>query len=292
MAKKHAVLGIAWDGVEQLQVQSPEAIHSLPADLMGKWFADAQAIAAANARMASQAAEVQAMLQQGGFESLILKGASLAAYYPHPAHRQASDIDLWVLPKQAGQSLADHRRALFAFLQRQDITIDAVVYHHIETTIRGTDVEMHITPTWLCNPCHNRRLQQLFARIGQLTPEEQELYCLLHAFRHIYHDGLALRHVLDYHLVSRHNRETNIPAPEALYCQLGLRRFARVMDELSAHLFAPQTSGRLSAPAQHMLAALPERRTSRRARWDYPAETLCVLLWRCVHYLWRRWNNY
>lgn len=294
LAAKHAVIGIAWDGVEQLQAQKPETVQSMPGDLMGKWFADAQTIQTANNRMAKQTERVQANLQVGGFDSQILKGASLAAYYPKPAHRQAADIDLWLLPRQvSNKSLKAQRQALMDYLRQQpDIIVGEVVYHHIETTANGTEMELHVTPTWLCNPWHNRRLQQLFSQSGGLSPELQELYALLHAFRHIYHDGLALRHVMDYYLVCRHNRHAGIQAPDALYRQLGLTCFARTMNELSGYLFGRQNADLLSGNARHLLAALPQRQVARRVQWDYPAETLCVLPWRTIHYLWRKANNY
>ena len=293
-AQRHAVTGIAWDGVERLQSTSPEQIQSMPADLAGKWFADSQAIQAANRHMAKRAAQVQAAIQDAGFESQILKGASLAAYYPQPTHRQAADVDLWVRPRQAGHgSLAECRQTLLDYLRRQhDTTIGEVVYHHIETTVANTEIEYHITPTWLCNPLHNGRLQRLFASAGQQNPELQEVYALLHAFRHIYHDGMALRHVIDYYLVCRANREAGVQAPDTIYRQLGLTRFAGVMNQVSGYLFEQAFDKRLSRAAQHLLSALPERKVSRRIKWDYPAETLCVLPWRTVHYLWRRIHHY
>lgn len=293
LAGKHAVVGVAWDGVERLQAEAPELLRSMPADLMGKWFADVQTIEAANMRMAKRAEQVQAMLKTGGFDSHILKGASLAAYYPQPAHRQAADIDLWVMPSRANHgSLKTCREKLLAYLKGRDVAVTAVVYHHIETVIDGTDVELHVTPTWQCNPVRNHRLQRLFAQADELTPELQEVYAILHAFRHIYHDGLALRHVLDYYLVCRHNRKMSITSPQALYRQLGLIRFARTMDELSAYLFDNPAAESPSAPARHLLAALPQRMVSRRAQWDYPSETLCVLPWRTIHYHWRKAHHY
>ena len=293
LALRHAVPGVAWDGVERLQAEAPEALRDMPADLMGKWFADVQTIEAANSRMAKQAEQVQALLKTGGFDAQILKGASLAAYYQQPAHRQAADIDLWVSPTQANHgSLKTCRERLLAYLKSRDIAVTAVVYHHIETMIDGADVELHVTPTWLCNPVHNRRLQRLFAQADELTPELQEVYALLHAFRHIYHDGLALRHVLDYYLVCRHNRKMSITSPLALYGQLGLTRFALTMDELSAYLFDNPATESLSAPVQHLLAALPQRRASRRVQWDYPSETLFNLPWRIVHHVWRKAHHY
>lgn len=289
-AARHAVIALAWDGVAYLQTKAQEMLCHLPAELTGKWFADVQTIQTANERMAQQAARIQAFLKTGGFRSCVLKGASLAAYYPRPAHRQAADIDLWV---QAGPdvSLAAHRRALLDYLRQSDVAVGEVVYHHIATVIDSTEVEMHVTPTWLYNPCHNRRLQQLFARTEVLTPQLQELYSLLHAFRHIYHDGLSLRHVLDYMLVCRSNRASGICAPVTVYAQLGLSTFADTMNELVECLFLhPDITQcrRLSRRASHLLAALPQRLVSATVKADYPSETLCALPWRTVHLLWRR----
>ena len=292
-AVKHAVIAVAWDGVEQLQSAAPEALQSMPADVTGKWFADVQAIDAANRRLAKQAAAIQSRLNAAEFDSQILKGAALAAFYPKPAHRQSADIDLWIKqPNSPQASLKAQRQELLSYLRQQpDITIGETVYHHIETTIDGIEVEYHVTPTWLCNPRNNRRLQRLFADAGQWTPELQELYTLLHAFRHIYHDGIALRHVMDYYLVCRHNRLTGVQPPNDLYIQLGFHSFAEAMNEVAAVIFATAPA-QLSKHAQHILAALPERQMSQAVRWDYPAETLFNLPWRTIHYLWRKMNHY
>ena len=295
MAAKHAVIAIAWDGVEQLQQRSPQALQSMPADLMGKWFADVRTVETANRQMSGLAAQVQKLLNDGGFDSCLLKGASLAQYYPKPEHRQSADIDLWVLPHgNEPLRLTAFRQQLLTFLYCQpQITVGEVVYHHIETMIDGTEVEFHITPTWLCNPWHNRRLQQLFCGSRSLTPELQELYTLMHAFRHIWHDGIALRHLLDYCLVCHKNRQQGIPAPAVLYRQLGLDTFVQTMDELVACCLHPQDNKeRISLRAMHILQALPERQVSGVVCRDYPQEHLFNLPWRAIHYLWRKRNNY
>ena len=295
LAAKHAVIAIAWDGVEQLQQQNPEVLQSMPADLMGKWFADVRTVETANRQMSGLAAQVQKLLNDGGFDSCLLKGASLAQYYPNPEHRQSADIDLWVLPHgNEPLRLTAFRQQLLAFLHRQpQITVGEVVYHHIETMIDGTEVEFHITPTWLCNPWHNRRLQHLFCDSRNLTPELLELYTLLHAFRHIWHDGIALRHLLDYYFVCHKNRQQGIPAPAVLYRQLGLNTFAQAMDELVACCLHPQDSTEQISPrAMHILQALPERQVSGAVCRDYPQEHLFNLPWRAIHYLWRKRNNY
>lgn len=301
LAKKHAVIAVAWSGVESLQLAHPELLQSMPADVTGRWFADVQTIVAANRQLKKQAQAAQAMLRKGGYESQVLKGAALAAYYPKPEYRQATDVDLWVSPRDDNKGLKALRQELLTFLHKQsEVKIGEVVYHHIETQCFGdTEVEMHITPTWLCNPRHNRRLQRVFAEVKHMKPELKELYALLHGFRHIYHDGLALRHVMDYYLVCRHNRQAGILQPQALYESLGLTRFAKAMDEVAAFCLgekshssvAAKQSG-LSARAKHILAALPERQLSHAVRWDYPGETLFNLPWRCVHYLWRKRNRY
>lgn len=290
LAANHAVIALAWDGVERMQAQAPEVLQSMPADLMGKWFTDVQTIVAANSRMAAQAQSIRESLAAGGFASQILKGASMAAYYPLPTHRQSADIDLWVLPAK-GQYLSEHRATLIAFLRQQsDVSVGEIVYHHIETMVNGTDVEFHVTPTWLCNPLHNSRLQALFAQADSMTPQLQELYALLHAFRHINHDGLALRHVLDYWLVCRANRAAGIHEPAALYLQLGLLTFANALKESGDNLFR-QNDVTLSRRARHLMAALSAHAVSRQVRWDYPAETLFVFPWRTWHFFWRKRLN-
>lgn len=295
LSAKHAVIAIAWDGVEQLQQRSPQALQSMPADLMGKWFADVRTVETANRQMSGLAAQVQKLLNDGGFDSQVLKGSTLAACYPNPEHRQSADIDLWVLPcSNQSLRLSVFRQQLLTFLYCQpQITVGEVVYHHIETMIDGTEVEFHVTPTWLCNPWHNRCLQHLFCDSRNLTPELLELYTLLHAFRHVWHDGIALRHLLDYCLVCRQNRHMNIPAPADLYRQLDLTSFAQTMDELIACCLAPHDSAEsLSPRAMHILQALPERQVSRIVCRDYPQEHLFNLPWRAMHYLWRKRNNY
>lgn len=294
LAARHAVIAVAWDGIEHVQSLSPDVLQSMPTDLMGKWFADAQAIEASNCDLAKQAATIQSQLTEAGFESQILKGSSLAAYYPVPAHRQSADIDLWVTQSDSPHvSLQALRQALLAYLQKQPaITVGEIVYHHIETMHNGIEVEYHVTPTWLCNPIHNSRLQTLFAQTGQMTSELQELYTLLHAFRHIYHDGIALRHILDYWFVSRHNRQAGVQPPQDLYRQLGLTTFVHAMNEVTEYIFGENEPKQLSSRAKHILSALPERRVSCAVKWDYPTETLFNVPWRGMHYLWRKKNHY
>lgn len=297
MAARHSVIAVAWDGVERMQVLSPDGLCSMPPDLMGKWFADVQSIEAANRRMAKLARQIQENLLADGFRSHILKGAALAAYYPVPAHRQSADIDLWVPPHMTcyKKSLNTQRKCLIGYLRQQpDVTVGEIVYHHIETTVSGTEVEFHVTPTWLCNSVHNRRLQSLFTQTGHLTPELQELYALLHAFRHIYHDGLALRHLLDYWLVRNQNREDDFVPPLDWYKQLGMTAFARTADELTDYVFGSKEvkANSLSSRTRRLLSVLPMRRTAKCVQWDYPGEAFCVLPWRTVHYLWRKIHHF
>lgn len=296
LAVKHAVAALAWDGIARLQSKAPNVLCNMPVDLMGKWFADVQVIEITNSRMKKQATELQNLLLEGHYNSQILKGTALAAYYPNPTHRQSADIDLWVRPNDSDQtvSLAVLRRELIAFLRRQPIVdVDEVVYHHIGTMIGGTRVELHVTPTWLFNPFYNSRLQRLFMQTRQFSPELQELYTLLHAFRHVWYGGITLRHVLDYYFIHRYNNKVGNQVSKALYAQLGLTPFAQAMDEVANYSFdTPISIDVLSPRARHLLQALPERRTSRAIRCDYPQELLFRLPWRCAHHLWRKANGY
>lgn len=311
-AKRHAVVGVTWDGVVRLQTYAPETLHAMPAELLGKMFADVQLIERANSAKQQQIAKIQSVLRSGGYNSIELKGNAVAAYYPRPQHRQSADIDIWALPRIDDQGrlqdLSRHRQGLLSLLRAQNIRCGNVVYHHIEipeAALGKYETELHTTPTWLYHPIYNSRLQGMFAEEAQamqqgrapgMSDEVQEIFVLLHALRHIYHDGLALRHLVDYYCVRNRNRANGVPVPTQVLRSIGMTTFARTMDELVDALFAAPQAGKvrdgLSPRAKHILNALPKREISRRVKWDYPQETLSALLWRTRHYLWRKANHY
>ena len=299
LAKKHNVVAIAWDGLLILQQHTPQAFSTLSQQLLGQWFADTHAIESVNRGRVKQIERVQDDLLKQGFSSIVLKGSSLAKFYPEPLHRQSSDIDLWLL---STASYHAQRTAIIDYLRSANIGIEEVVYHHIVTNyFPSAEVELHVTPTWLCSPWRNRRLQEAFRQEGSrllngghtMSASMMELYMIVHAFRHIYHDGLSLRHMLDYYLVRENNRRNSVPAPSSLLRDIGLATFASAMDEVTNYLFGGVSAYPQSLLSQHLLSAIRNGKYPLMYKLiDYPIETLCNPLWRVVHRWWRITNHY
>ena len=319
LAKQQAVAALVWDGVAHAQTIATDWVRNIPADVLGHLFADTQIIESANIRKREQTKQIQSFLQQYGYQSVVLKGTSLAAFYPNHLHRQSADIDLWILPQivastEARCDLSEHRKQLISFLNSNQIPVDKVVYHHIETHLphiiqssATPVVELHVTPSWLCNPFHNARLQKYFSQFAkqmshnssiEMPREMLEVYTLLHAFRHFFFGGLQLRHILDYFLVRRSNRNAGVKEDKTILNELGLIRFASAMDELSDWCFAMHPAAtdspkriELTPKAKHLLEIISNKNAQGKYHWDYPSETMFFYPWRYVHYLWRKFDN-
>ena len=79
-------------------------------------------------------------------------------------------------------------------------------------TGKGTEVEMHYRPSFLCSPILNMRMQRWFkeqfdiclknnCQLGfpVLTPSVNVVYQLVHLYRHVFEGGIGLRQLMDYY---------------------------------------------------------------------------------------------
>ena len=91
------------------------------------------------------------------------------------------------------------------------------LYSHVEFhTDKGTEVEMHYRPSFLCSPIRNMRMQRWFkeqfdvclknyCQLGfpVLTSSVNVVYQLVHLYRHVFEGGIGLRQLMDYYFVLR-----------------------------------------------------------------------------------------
>ena len=140
-------------------------------------------------------------------------------------YRTPGDIDIW---------LNGSRSDILSYV-RKHAPDSVVVYHHADfLKIDGTEVEVHFTPSWMNSPVTNRRLQQWFrtfnfqtvplfieGRVKQSGAEGvtsvarrmnyteipspniafNRVYILVHIYRHLFHEGIGLRQLMDYYFV-------------------------------------------------------------------------------------------
>ena len=214
--EKHALLGIAFAGVERLpKEQYP------PFDVLAEWVHDAQVAKERNMLLNERCKEVCEYFERDGFNSCILKGQSNLVNYPEHLkdYRTAGDIDVLCWPKNGG---LDKVRVL-AYVKKLYATNPnyvkpEILYHHIDWEFAGIPVEVHFRASYFLNPLYNWRFQNWVndSLHSSVCLQEQEfpipsasfnaVYQLVHVYRHFLSAGIGLRQLLDYYFVLRRLR--------------------------------------------------------------------------------------
>ena len=230
--KKHALLGIGYVAIQKLpREQWP------PKAMILQWVAIAQQIRQRNLELSEECNEVVTILKHDGIESVVIKGQSNMENYPEELRdfRSSGDIDLWTkltndsgipIAVQQGESVEyEYYKGMrgiieYARLQcrlREDKSPFKPLYYHVEYhTGKGTEVEMHYRPSFLCSPIRNMRMQRWFkeqfdvclknkCQLGfpVLTSSVNVIYQLLHLYRHVFEGGVGLRQLMDYYFALR-----------------------------------------------------------------------------------------
>ncbi len=321
LAQKQALVGIAFRGVELL----PEAQRP-PKSLLMQWYMATERIKAMNADLGRKALAVANKFLAEGFPSMVLKGQGIAKLYrvEHSlsSYRTPGDIDIW---------LSGERKEILRYV-RKHVPDCKPVYHHVDfPVIEGLDIEVHFTPSWMNSPMTNRRLQQWFrsftCHLSSVSYKEipspslafNRVYILVHIYRHLFHEGIGLRQLLDYHFVLRQGftEEEREETMRTLHT-LGMKRFTSavmwVLQEVFGmedkyFLISPneregrfllnemmrsgnfgqydQSLRRLHKDSDLSYALRKLRRISRFIR-SYPSEVLWSPFFKVWHYFWRK----
>lgn len=206
-AKRQTLLGVlltsAIHSITYSQYLGPLKIARM------KWIALVLKIEDRNKKLDIRACELTQKFSDIGMNSCVLKGQSVARYYPNPHLRQCGDIDIWV----------DGKRNEIVKAASQIGKVGDIFYHHMELNcFRDTAVEVHFLPSWFFNPITNRRFhkwineakQKQFTdryNVGFNSPdiEFDLVFSLIHIYRHIIDGGVGLRQLMDYYYILMHS---------------------------------------------------------------------------------------
>ena len=237
--KKHALLGVGYVAIQKLpREQWPHK------PLVLKWIGVAEQIKIRNVALTEECCEVVRQMVHDGIGAVVIKGQSNWENYPEELreYRNPGDIDVWTtLINDEGLKINDSGIPIavqtrdsveyeyykgvrgiieYARLQRrfrEDKSLFKPLYYHVEYhTDKGTEVEMHYRPSFLCSPVRNMRMQRWFkeqfdvclknkCQLGfpVLTPSVNVVYQLVHLYRHVFEGGIGLRQLMDYYFVLR-----------------------------------------------------------------------------------------
>lgn len=327
-AKKQAIAGIFWQGVEKVQGKNKPTD-----DDVLEWMSTIKRLEKNNKTADEKVAWVTKNFKTEGFRSCLLKGQGNALMYPNPARRTSGDIDIWV---EGGD------KKVIAYVHSITPHTKAC-YHHVDFRKAGDiAIEVHYRPSWLNNPYDNKRLQQWFLdhsdacfqprsnnaieekarQMGFNIPtwEFNVVFQLCHIYNHLLHEGIGLRQLIDYFYLLKCREGAAIDMTETLkplglatiggatawvmkevlglpdryqVCPPDARRGMMLLKEVLAggnfgHHDDRLLSGSYASPVKANLQRIV--RDLRMMRY-YPSETLWEPWFRVWHYFWRRRNN-
>lgn len=256
LAKKQSLVGVCFAGVQRLVTQQQEP----PEMLYLTWMGMAAKIQQRNDVVNRQCAELQAKFAADGLRSCILKGQGVAQVYSESLRglRQSGDIDIWV-PGGMQKTMA-YVKAKFGDVSYDYINAHLPVYS-------DTEVELHWRVSQMFNLFKNHRLQKWLvsedgvrellggrvilpdgAEIVVPTIEFNAFYILLHAYAHMFTEGLGLRQLMDYFFVLKALDGRNSEKIACKFKEYSLSRFAAAVMWIMQSVFGLEERCMIVAP--------------------------------------------
>lgn len=236
-AERQAVAGIMLAGMERLpEDQRP------PQNILLQWIGVCQQIEMQNGLTTKACHKVCQHLEQDGYHACVLKGQSNYRYYPKEMknRRSCGDIDVWVVPND---SCKHPVQTVIEYVQ-DNYDINGLCWLHTSHVEKsGVPVEIHLRPSFMSEPCKNRRFQKYFGDINNcreysdldgvsipvMKVDEDVIYQMNHLYRHLLDEGVGLRQVVDYYyLLTAWNKKQSRTKEETMkiVSWLGMRKFA------------------------------------------------------------------
>ena len=323
LSRKQALMGIAFSGIERLpDNQRP------PKPILLQWIISTERIKEINAHLDKKAVSISQQFRNDGFRNVILKGQGVARYYKIDGldkFRTPGDVDIW---------LDGSRRNIVNYVR--NVKPDAkIVYHHVDfPKVDGVEVEVHFTPSWMNCYFTNRKLQRYFHEskielfqqnsnssndIPIPTLAFNRVYILVHIYRHLFHEGIGLRQLMDYYYVLRQGfTEDEREKTMGTLCSFKMKRFAGAVMWVLQEVFGMEDDYILTKPNERegqfllnevmrsgnfgqydksmvrkskesdLSYGLRKIRRNFRFVWSYPTEVLWSPLFKFWHFFWRK----
>lgn len=231
----HGVAPLVGDALERMPVEARP-----PKDVVLKFISAVMGGQRSYGKLTGLAGKIEDVMKVAGVKCLLLKGLSLAEYYPKPELRKFLDIDLYA---------PDEETAVDAAFAAKGVEVDTEFYRHSHMTLSGVLVENHHC---LLDVRGRRRLAELDADLkamalsrlsecdgpGLYYPDTRFslIFNLHHAMSHFIYEGISFKFLVDWMLFLR--REKDLLADERTASALrehGLLKFAAVMSEVSVN---------------------------------------------------------
>ena len=229
----HGVAGLSYYAIESMPEESRP-----PKDVLMKFISASMNGMKNYAKLQAVSEKINSLMVENQVKCILLKGLSLAEYYPRPQSRKFLDIDLYA--PGADFKVDDVFRA-------RGIHVDTDFYRHSHVSFGGILVENH---HYLLDVRGRKRLAELDEDLKSMAsayletlslpglhhpdPRFSLIFNLHHAMSHFVYEGISFKFLVDWIYFLRKERE--LLATEQVAESLGkhgLLKFAAVMSEVS-----------------------------------------------------------
>lgn len=238
---KHAVTALLYPGIRQQ--------NGVPEEVFNKVCGTAITVAAASESMLKEQRRILDLLAARQITCVVLKGTSVACFYPHPELRVPGDIDILVD--------AENLDTACNTLKDNNFTISTVVEKHTCLHKQEIYVEMHQMVTVFPDSKKGRFAREFMTKALRNTqtseiegirfPVLRDIYkiiaLLVHMEHHLATSGIGLRQLCDWAVTAHALRNCFDGETLALLESCGLLQFAQIMTRLcEKHLGLPPCS--------------------------------------------------
>ena len=327
-AAKQSLLGVVLSGIEVIRAKNVEL--SIPKNLLLQWIGEVQVIEQQNKKLNEAAEHLTRIFKNGGLCSCVLKGQGVAKLYGGSLslRRQPGDIDLWV---EGG------REKVLQFLKSSCMKTGTVVIHHVDTSIiDGVETEVHFLPSYSYNYLRYIKYKKYFKEEAKLqfdhfdeqvgfaypTNRFNAVYLMMHIFRHVFHEGIGLRPLMDYYFVLIHLTDEERKWAYGKLKWLGLEKVTSAVMYVMKAVFLMDDKYLLCSPSEktgkYLLEEIIAGGNFGKFGEQYeaahsgssfnlylknlkrlgkvcalcPSEVLWTPIWKPSHWLWRKWKGY
>lgn len=228
----HGVAALVYHGIERI----PQDFRPTGSVLM-KFIGANVAARRTYAKLNDVVEKIDEVIKQGEIKCLLLKGFTLAEYYPNPELRQFLDVDLYA---------PDASYQIDKVFMTKGVNVDTGFYRHSHMTLAGVLVENHHClldvrgrklMTELDADLKSMALEHLskFGVPGLYYPDAQFslIFNLHHAMSHFIYEGISFKFLVDWIYFLRQERELLTTDQMSLSLKRhGLLRFAAVMSDV------------------------------------------------------------
>ena len=266
-ADKQNVSVIASDGLQKLY---DEGAYSVSRDkverrMKAKWFGKMMKYEQRYAGQVSAAKKMGEWFASAGIRTVVLKGFTVSECYPVPAHRYSADLDCFLI--KDGEHLEAYEWGN-RVIEEHGVKVDREYYKNSSFDLAGLHVENHK----FCTPFRGNETLRQFERLlqgmilsgplsafgdtGLWAPPAlaSALFLTEHAYAHFLHEGLNMRHILDWALFRRkHQSDVDWDAFERYVDEFGFRRFYDAYTHVGEFVLGPRDYSSLTGPEQRMM---------------------------------------